>query len=964
MNGTTSTKDSGERQRVHMAVQSPSVEQGTGIRADRGRICEQMGQKHSLSEMQTEKECSSRPMHHMESSVSLCKVKREAIECERTSVPSSERGSVGQPCHNSTVQKQEVHPASTFKGIKKEQGWSETREQNNTGPVAANINLHQMEQKKAIEGKHSIAAEKAQDKANGGKSVEARNTNAGMLGSRGNSQSKPSEPGMPGSSVHTTRPSQNEEMDERIVEGRNGQKLFVLGGAARRTRFGLGPSGRNTSISTGIRKEESDVCRRGGGDGDDRRIDSSRRDILCKGSDRPVSNKDMHERKDTERKEGNRQTGTVICGSGGDSMALQSRKGGIDHRGSVSSRSDIAQVQNKQRNDTDRLRQPGERDMGKVSGKTIEQRDTEQIDRDEPGGREHSERDRARCVRFTEENTKGCERDSSGDGDEEESGDINVWLRSLSHETMRSEGHGKYDNSFRNAEKQQETFQTKARPSYSETDAYRSFSAPRIAVRGPGRPPKPKDNNFERVYKEGRKSHRLPPGKRGNKKNSGCEDSKQWWEYDERERCSAAAENAPDECLRVGAGRVWLNVPERFSGYNFWDFERSKFKRLETACKMMGMPYDFTSNEERLGEIHTWDETVKRKRENEIKYSKVVGVKKDRSKKKKRQVLTFAEKYGLPIVRSEIRSEENTKIIAKEQGFISVIDMPHIYKGMPVPNVYNREPIQIVNITVTFNLNVVEIDKLKFAALVEGAFYNRERFKSVMFSFTLGDIASQPNMIALISHTGRVVLPGSRSKHQALEGAQRFVSYLRDKGVIPTAEVHNFNVENIVACADIGHLIDLTSFTRDHPTTVEWHPERFPPALFRPGDEKRIALIYASGKFVVAGAKDEDEIRETCFTVYQKGEQYKASPGTSFTSSDLRLVNRQIEINDINDYNDLMNKVTGNVSDFSNMLENVSLVAGDGINTIAYGNAKQLLGTSESAKLDRDLLITFKKKHS
>jgi len=70
-------------------------------------------------------------------------------------------------------------------------------------------------------------------------------------------------------------------------------------------------------------------------------------------------------------------------------------------------------------------------------------------------------------------------------------------------------------------------------------------------------------------------------------------------------------------------------------------------------------------------------------------------------------------------------------------------------------------------------------------------------------------------------------------------------------GIIPT-------LQNIVATVNLDCRLDLKTIAL-HARNAEYNPKRFAAVIMRIRDPKTTALIFASGKMVVTGAKSEDD---------------------------------------------------------------------------------------------------------
>ncbi|KAF2876593.1 TATA-box binding protein, partial [Massariosphaeria phaeospora] len=84
------------------------------------------------------------------------------------------------------------------------------------------------------------------------------------------------------------------------------------------------------------------------------------------------------------------------------------------------------------------------------------------------------------------------------------------------------------------------------------------------------------------------------------------------------------------------------------------------------------------------------------------------------------------------------------------------------------------------------------------------------------------------------------------------------------KGAKPSPQVHAAGIvpilQNIVATVNLATRLDLKTIAL-HARNAEYNPERFAAVIMRIRDPKTTALVFASGKMVVTGAKSEDDSR-------------------------------------------------------------------------------------------------------
>lgn len=74
-----------------------------------------------------------------------------------------------------------------------------------------------------------------------------------------------------------------------------------------------------------------------------------------------------------------------------------------------------------------------------------------------------------------------------------------------------------------------------------------------------------------------------------------------------------------------------------------------------------------------------------------------------------------------------------------------------------------------------------------------------------------------------------------------------------NSGIVPT-------LQNIVATVNLSARLDLKTIAL-HARNAEYNPKRFAAVIMRIREPKTTALVFASGKMVVTGAKSEDDSR-------------------------------------------------------------------------------------------------------
>ncbi|KAK9467725.1 hypothetical protein V1512DRAFT_259899 [Lipomyces arxii] len=92
---------------------------------------------------------------------------------------------------------------------------------------------------------------------------------------------------------------------------------------------------------------------------------------------------------------------------------------------------------------------------------------------------------------------------------------------------------------------------------------------------------------------------------------------------------------------------------------------------------------------------------------------------------------------------------------------------------------------------------------------------------------------------------------GNQAQGQTQSGVNAAVTTGSASGIVPT-------LQNIVATVNLECRLDLKTIAL-HARNAEYNPKRFAAVIMRIREPKTTALIFASGKMVVTGAKSEDD---------------------------------------------------------------------------------------------------------
>ncbi len=130
--------------------------------------------------------------------------------------------------------------------------------------------------------------------------------------------------------------------------------------------------------------------------------------------------------------------------------------------------------------------------------------------------------------------------------------------------------------------------------------------------------------------------------------------------------------------------------------------------------------------------------------------------------------------------------------------------------------------------------------------------YHPEQFPGLVFRL------KTPRTATLIFRTGKMVCTGAKSEEMAIKAVRTVVQKLR-KGGIKIKKDAVIVVQNIVASINLGGKIHLEKAARTLPRSM-YEPEQFPGLIHRMLDPKTVILLFASGKLVCTGGKNEKDV--------------------------------------------------------------------------------------------------------
>jgi transcription initiation factor TFIID TATA-box-binding protein len=173
------------------------------------------------------------------------------------------------------------------------------------------------------------------------------------------------------------------------------------------------------------------------------------------------------------------------------------------------------------------------------------------------------------------------------------------------------------------------------------------------------------------------------------------------------------------------------------------------------------------------------------------------------------------------------------------------------------------ESLKIENI-VASGIIADTIDLADVSRKIPSCELNTKRFPGAVYRI------ENPKIASLIFSSGKVVLTGIRDKSALDLGLKIIIRSLKDAGV-KTYREPKVAITNIVCSYDIGKYINLNKVVITlNLENIEYEPEQFPGLVYRIKDPKIVALLFSSGKIILTGGKNLEDIKKGLDFLEQK----------------------------------------------------------------------------------------------
>ena len=129
--------------------------------------------------------------------------------------------------------------------------------------------------------------------------------------------------------------------------------------------------------------------------------------------------------------------------------------------------------------------------------------------------------------------------------------------------------------------------------------------------------------------------------------------------------------------------------------------------------------------------------------------------------------------------------------------------------------------------------------------------------------------------MVILYRTGKYILRGGSSFDTLELAKERFIRLFTDIGIIESAAEITYSLQNIVSMENFEGKLDLAAVAVNLGlNNTEYEPEQFPGLIYRPDNFGVVMLLFASGKAIITGSTDINEIEEAVSSV---GKQLRAA---------------------------------------------------------------------------------------
>ena len=141
------------------------------------------------------------------------------------------------------------------------------------------------------------------------------------------------------------------------------------------------------------------------------------------------------------------------------------------------------------------------------------------------------------------------------------------------------------------------------------------------------------------------------------------------------------------------------------------------------------------------------------------------------------------------------------------------------------------------------------------AEKIENCELNKKKFPGAVFRMV------NPKVAVLIFSSGKIVMTGIR-REEDLETGLKFLMEELKKAGVTTLKKPDVAITNMVCSYDTEKQINLNRIVVAlNLENIEYEPEQFPGLVYRLDEPKIVALLFSSGKVILTGGRNLDDVR-------------------------------------------------------------------------------------------------------
>ena len=217
----------------------------------------------------------------------------------------------------------------------------------------------------------------------------------------------------------------------------------------------------------------------------------------------------------------------------------------------------------------------------------------------------------------------------------------------------------------------------------------------------------------------------------------------------------------------------------------------------------------------------------------------------------------------------------NVSMYKSQNNILGLDNKNNSFRNGPIDLPMNQDiQPKLQNIVSTANLGC-ELKLRQIALQARNAEYNPKRFAAVIMRI------KEPKTTALIFSSGKMVCTGAKSEEDSKKASRKYAKIIRSLGF--PVDFKEFKVQNIVGSCDVKFQISLSKLNmklgrlnagadsgnnKNKKYICHYEPEIFPGLIYHMLEPEIVLLIFVSGKIVLTGAKEREEIYEAFKKIY------------------------------------------------------------------------------------------------